>query len=178
MSTYSSSEVISELANNRITLHANFLVIEKLGVLIMGEPTIGKSELTLSLLDRGHQMVCDDVVDIIYRNNQLIGSCPDVSYGYILISGIGMVDIPKLFGIDAIVAQYEINLIIQLIKCKEKLVVVNPLNPSFQEEIILGITVPKIIFPIYIERNLPLLIETLIRNQSLKREVFSKHKKT
>ena len=169
MSIYSNSGVISEFTDHRTTLHANFLVIEKLGVLIMGEPTIGKSELTLSLLDRGHQMVCDDVVDIICKNNHLIGSCPDVAYGYILISGIGMVDVPKLFGLDAIVAQYEINFIIKLIKCEKKLVIVDPLNPTSQEETILGITVPKIVFPIRTERNLPLLVETLIRNQSLQR---------
>ncbi|WP_264435458.1 HPr kinase/phosphatase C-terminal domain-containing protein [Coxiella endosymbiont of Dermacentor marginatus] len=160
-----------------ITLHANFLIIEKLGVLIMGEPSIGKSELTLALLDRGYQMVCDDVVDITCKNNQLIGRCPDVAYGYILISDIGMVNVPKLFGFDAVVAQYEISLIIKLIKCEKKLVTIDPLNPTFQEDMILGIIIPKIIFPVYVGRNLPLLVETLIRNQMLKKEAFQKTRK-
>ena len=171
MCFYSSPETTSELTN-RTTLHANFLIIDKLGVLIMGEPNIGKSELTLALLDRGHQMVCDDVVDVVYKNNQLIGCCPAISYGYILISGIGMVDVPKLFGLDTVVAQYEINLIITLIKLEGKLEIVDPFHLVFQKEIILGITIPKIIFPINAVRNLSLslLIETLVRNQGLKKE--------
>ncbi|MFW0094586.1 MAG: HPr kinase/phosphorylase [Coxiella endosymbiont of Haemaphysalis qinghaiensis] len=173
MSSHSSIETTSELTN-RTTLHANFLVIDKLGVLIMGEPNIGKSELTLALLDRGHQMVCDDVVDVVYKNNQLIGYCPSVSYGYILISSVGMVDVPKLFGLNKVIARYEINLIITLIKLEGKLETVDPLNPVSQEETILGITIPKIIFPINAVRNLSLslLIETLVRNQGLKKEGY------
>ena len=170
MSSYPSFKIMSELTN-RTTLHANFLVIDKLGVLIMGKPNIGKSELTLALLDRGHQIVCDDVVDVVYKNNQLIGCCPAVSYGYILISNIGMIDVPKLFGFDAVVAQYEIDLIITLIKSEGNLKIVDPLNPVSQGNIILGISIPKIIFPIDTVRNLPLLIETLIRNQGLKKKL-------
>lgn len=177
MLSYSHPKTMSE-PTNHTTLHANFLVIDKLGVLIMGEPNIGKSELTLSLLDRGHQMVCDDVVDVVYKNNQLIGYCPAISYGYILISSIGMVDVPQLFGLDAVVTQYEINLIITLIKLKGKLEIADPFNLISQEETILGITIPKIIFPVNAARNLSLslLIETLVRNQGLKKgRLWSKH---
>ncbi|AJC50353.1 hypothetical protein [Coxiella endosymbiont of Amblyomma americanum] len=154
---------------DHITLHANFLVIKKLGVLIMGDHAIGKSELTLSLLDRGHQMVCDDAVDISRQNNQLIGSCPSVTYGHVLIAGIGIIDIPSLFGLSAVVSQHKINLIITLTGCKEKYTITDPLNPISLKEKILGITIPKIIFPIHSRRNVPLLIETLIHNQGLKK---------
>ncbi|QHG92380.1 HPr kinase/phosphorylase [Coxiella endosymbiont of Amblyomma sculptum] len=155
--------------SDRTALHANFVVVKKLGVLIMGNPSIGKSELTLSLLDRGHQMVCDDVVDITYKDNQLIGSCPSISYGYILISGIGIIHVPKFFGPNSIVSQYGISLIIKLIKHEKNRVIADLFNPISQKEKILDTTVPSIMFPISRRRgNLPLLIEMLIRNQNLK----------
>lgn len=118
------------------------------------------------------------MVDVVYKNNQLIGYCPAISYGYILISSIGMVDVPQLFGLDAVVTQYEINLIITLIKLKGKLEIADPFNLISQEETILGITIPKIIFPVNAARNLSLslLIETLVRNQGLKKgRLWSKH---
>ena len=154
------------------TLHANLLVIDKLGVLITGEPNIGKSELTLALLDRGHQLVCDDVVDVMQQNNKLIGSCPAVANGYILVTGIGVIDVSKLFGLDAVVIQYEIHLSIALVNPENKPSLEDPLNPIYQNEIILGVTLPKIIFPVHAGRSLPLLIEILIRDHRLRREGY------
>lgn len=152
------------------TLHANLLVIDKLGVLITGEPDIGKSELTLALLDRGHQLVCDDVVDVMQQNNKLIGSCPSVTNGYVLVTGIGIIDVSKLFGLDSVVIQHEIHLSIALVRPKNKQLLEDPLNPIYKNEIILGVTLPKIIFPVYFGRSLPLLIEVLLRSHQLKRD--------
>ncbi|WP_309567416.1 HPr kinase/phosphorylase [Coxiella-like endosymbiont] len=175
MLPYPSPEITSKLSmtnQTTLSLHANFLVINKLGVLIMGEPNIGKSELTLALLDRGHQMVCDDLVDLVYQNNQLIGKCPAITCGYILISDVGMMNVSKLFGTNAIISQYEINLIITLIKPENKLKILDPFNPICEKETILEVTLPKIILPVYTGRNLPLLIEILVRNQILKKKAM------
>lgn len=155
---------------NSTSLHGNFVVIHKLGVLITGKPNIGKSELTLSFLDRGHKMVSDDMVDIISQGSQLIGSCPVVLQGYILIPDVGMLNITKLFGTDTVISRYEINLIINLIKPEYKLTTLDPFNPLYEEETILGVTIPKITFPVYAGRNLPLLIETLVRSQIMKKD--------
>lgn len=154
------------------TLHANLLVIDKLGVLITGEPNIGKSELTLALLDRGHQLVCDDVVDIMQKNNKLIGSCPAVTNGYILVASIGIIDVSKLFGLNAVVIQHEIHLSVALVNSENILPLEDPLNPIYQNEIILGVTLPKIIFPVCAGRSLPLLIEVLLRNHQLRRDGY------
>ncbi|MBW5802718.1 HPr kinase/phosphorylase [Coxiella endosymbiont of Ornithodoros amblus] len=154
------------------TWHANFLVIDKMGILITGVANIGKSELSLALIDRGHQLVCDDVVDFKQENKQLMGSCPSVSNGYILITGIGIIDVPKLFGLDAVVNQHEVHLSISLVKPEKMPLMDDPLNPFYRSEIILGINVPKILFPIHPGRNLPLLIETLVRNHRLKIEGY------
>lgn len=152
------------------TLHANLLVIDKLGVLITGEPDIGKSELTLALIDRGHQLVCDDMVDIIQKNNKLIGSCPAVTNGYILITDIGVIDVSKLFGLNAVVIQHEIHLSIALVRPENKPPFEDPLNPMYKNEVILGVTLPKIIFPVHTGRSLPLLIEVLLRNHRLRKD--------
>ncbi|QTS84130.1 HPr kinase/phosphorylase [Coxiella endosymbiont of Amblyomma nuttalli] len=154
------------------TLHANLLVIDTLGVLITGAPDIGKSELTLALFDRGHKLVCDDVVDVVQQNNKLIGSCPTITNGYILVTDIGVIDVSKLFGLDSVIVQHEIHLSIALVNLKDRVSIKDPLNPVYQNEIILGVSLPKIVFPIHTGRNLPLLIEILVRNHRLKKEGY------
>ena len=151
------------------TLHANFLVIDKIGVLITGKTNFGKSELSLALIDRGHQLVCDDVVDIKKEKNQLIGTCPSIANGYILITGIGIIDVPKLFGLNAVINEHEIHLSIILVKPEEMPSIENPLNPLYQSEIILDIKLPKIFISMN-RKHLPLLIEILVRNHRLKME--------
>ena len=144
-----------------------------MGVLVTGEVNIGKSELSLALIDRGHQLVCDDVVDLKEENNQLIGtSPPSIANGYILITGIGITNVLKLFGVDSVIHQHKVHLSIDLVK-PEKISPIknkNPLNPLYQTETILGVIVPKILFPVHTEKNLPLLIETLVRHHHLKME--------
>ena len=61
----------------KTTLHGNLLVIDKLGVCLVGESGIGKSELTLAMIDRGHRFISDDAIDIQKKENQLIGSAPN-----------------------------------------------------------------------------------------------------
>ena len=153
------------------TLHANFLVIDQVGVLITGEVNIGKSELSLALIDRGHQLVCDDIVDLKEENNQLIGTCPpSIANGYILITGIGITNVLKLFGVDSVINQHEVHLSIVLVKPEKMSPIKNPLSPLYQIATILGIIVPKILFPVHTEQNLPLLIETLVRHHRLRME--------
>ena len=142
-----------------------------MGVLVTGEVNIGKSELSLALIDRGHQLVCDDIVDLKKENNQLIGTCPpSIANGYILISGIGITNILKLFGVDSVIHQHTVHLSIALVKPEKISPIKNPLNPLYQTETILGVIVPKILFPVHTEQNLPLLIETLVRHHHLKME--------
>ena len=166
-----SSHQISKKAsrNFKKTLHANFLVINKIGVLITGKAHFGKSELSLALIDRGHQLVCDDVVDLKKEKNQLIGICPSITSGYVFITGIGVVDVPKLFGQDAVISEHKIHLLIVLVESEKMPPIEDPLSTLYQSEIILDIRLPKIFLSMN-RKNLPLLIEVLVHNHRLKME--------
>lgn len=129
------------------TLHANFLVVDKIGVLITGKANVGKSELSLALIDRGHQLVCDDVVDLKKEKNQLIGSCPSIVKGYMFITGIGIINIAKLFGKNVVVSEHKIHLSIVLVEPEKMPTAENPIHPLYQSEIISDITLPRIFLP-------------------------------
>lgn len=144
------------------------MVVDQLGVLISGDHHIGKSELSLALIDRGHQFVSDDTVDLCRKGNQIIGTCPEVIDKFMIIAGIGVVNLEKLFSEKVLAAQHELQLIIQLIQPEKTPTINDPLNPILKSRKILNIEIPEIIFPVYAAKSLPLLIETLICNFHLK----------
>ena len=88
------------------TLHGNFMLIDQLGVLIKGSHDIGKSELALALIDRGHELISDDVVDLHREDQHIIGSCPALIRNFLNVSGIGMVNVEKLFGKNAVASEH------------------------------------------------------------------------
>lgn len=153
---------------NTQTLHGNFMRIEQLGVFITGENDIGKSELALALLDRGHQLISDDVVDFHREDQKIIGCCPTLIHNFLNVSGIGMVNVEKLFEKKAITSNHPLQLIIRLVQPDNMPPIENPLSPYLQEKDILGITIPAITFPVFPAKSLPLLIEVLVKNHQLK----------
>lgn len=153
-------------------LHGNFMVMHNLGVVITGNSTIGKSELSLQLLDRGHQLVADDVIDITLSENQLIGSAPPLTHGYLLIQYLGILDIKKIFGEKALVSKHPIDFFVELRDLKEMPTIDNPLQPIMEMTTIAGNSLPKIVLPISTKENLALMIDMLARNLLLQRQGF------
>lgn len=149
------------------SIHGNLVVIDQLGVLITGERDIGKSELSLALIDRGHQLVCDDVVDIEKKADKIIGRCPELINNYLLINGIGMIDVAKLFGAKSVLSSHEIHLNIELRKAAHLPALQDPLKPMTESFSLEGVTLPKFLFPTIENKGLPLLIEILVRNHRL-----------
>ncbi len=141
------------------SIHGTMMVIGGAGVLITGKSGIGKSELALGLLDRGHQIISDDLVTLIRKDNVLIAQCPPTIKNYLQIYGLGIIDVRKHFGTSSIVRQARLEIIIHLKKTLDT--ISNPLLPEKIKEIIFNIPIPKILFPVGYLRNLPLLIETL-----------------
>ncbi|WP_423063674.1 HPr kinase/phosphorylase [Candidiatus Paracoxiella cheracis] len=154
--------------NKKTTLHGNFMIIDQLGVLITGDHGIGKSELSLALMDLGHQFISDDSVDLCCRDNKIIGTCPDVIDKFMIIAGIGVINLEKLFTPEAFACEHALQLIIHLVDPRDMPAIEDPLNPISKSEKILGIEIPEIIFPASAAKSLPLLIETLARNYHLK----------
>ncbi|MCR5202971.1 MAG: HPr(Ser) kinase/phosphatase [Lachnospiraceae bacterium] len=99
----------------RCSVHGVLVDIYGEGVLIMGESGIGKSEVALELMHRGHRLVSDDVVEIKkVSDDSLMGSSPDITRHFIELRGIGIIDAKTLFGVESVKNEQEINLVISL----------------------------------------------------------------
>ena len=98
-----------------ISIHGVLVDVYGVGVLIMGESGIGKSEAALELIRRGHRLVSDDVVEIKrVSKKSLIGTSPEVTRFFIELRGIGIIDVKNLYGVESVKMEQEINLVIQL----------------------------------------------------------------
>ena len=98
----------------RVHLHAVLMDVFGLGVLIMGESGIGKSECALDLMDRGHRLVADDVVEIKRMTEALVGDSPDLTRYHMEIRGLGVLNIKDLYGVSAIRTSKRVELVVQL----------------------------------------------------------------
>lgn len=122
MTEMGTSEFISEAVRwlneelaPRISIHGVLVDVYGIGVLIMGESGIGKSEAALELIHRGHRLVSDDVVEIRkISDDTLIGTSPDITRHFIELRGIGIVDVKSLFGVESVMLSQTINMVIRL----------------------------------------------------------------
>jgi len=148
-----------------VTIHANMMVIEDIGVLITGKAHLGKSELCLALLDRGHRFVTDDAVKIHQREDRLIGTAPSSIQHFMQIDYIGILNIEKLFGQNTCSDCHFIDVGIEIKSLDEIAEITDPLQPIHTEREIMNVKIPHFQFPC--THQLPLIIETFIRNYKL-----------
>ncbi|MBY0543961.1 MAG: HPr(Ser) kinase/phosphatase [Gammaproteobacteria bacterium] len=153
-----------------ITLHGVFMEVSGFGVLLRGNSAIGKSEMALSLINRGHRLVADDAVDIKQvAPETLIGSCPPLLQDFLEVRGLGIINIRIMFGDNAIKDSKRLQLIIKMAAFDEnELKQIDRLHGMYRVETILGTTIPEVTIPVAPGRNLAVLIETAVRNQVLK----------
>jgi len=152
----------------RTTRHGVFMDILGLGVLLTGESGLGKSELGLELISRGHGLVADDAVDL-YRVSQtaLEGRCPDLLMNLLEVRGIGLLDIKAIFGETAVRRKMRLKLIVHLVRQAtmdrdfERL----PYEPLSED--ILEVPVRKTVIAVDAGRNLAVLVEAAVRNTIL-----------
>ena len=152
----------------RTTRHGVFMDILGLGVLVTGESGLGKSELGLELISRGHGLVADDAVDL-YRVSQtaLEGRCPDLLMNLLEVRGIGLLDIKAIFGETAVRRKMRLKLIVHLVRQAtmdrdfERL----PYEPLSED--ILEVPVRKTVIAVDAGRNLAVLVEAAVRNTIL-----------
>src|SRR6195952_422330 len=169
----------------RPTRHGVFMDILGLGVLLTGESGLGKSELGLELISRGHGLVADDAVDL-YRVSQtaLEGRCPELLMNLLEVRGIGLLDIKAIFGETAVRRKMRLKLIVHLVR-KDTMdreferLPYEPLN-----EDILDVPVRKTVIAVDAGRNLAVLVEAAVRNTILQlrgidtyREFIDRHAK-
>jgi len=153
---------------DRATMHGVFMDILGMGVLITGESGLGKSELGLELISRGHGLVADDAVDL-YRINQtsVEGRCPELLQNLLEVRGIGLLDIKAIFGETAVRRKMRLQLIVHLVRREtmERDYERMPYEPLYQD--VLGVPVRKAVIQVVAGRNIAVLVEAAVRNTIL-----------
>ncbi len=156
------SNFLEEELAPQITIHGVLMGIYGVGMLMMGNSGIGKSECALDLITRGHRLISDDAVSIKKIGEKLIGSSPEITFEHLEIRGLGIINIRDIFGVSAVGKKKQIELIIELKKWNETLEV-DRLGLETQETEFLGIKINKFVLPVSAGRNLSTLVETAVR---------------
>ncbi|MDH4173054.1 MAG: HPr(Ser) kinase/phosphatase [Betaproteobacteria bacterium] len=154
----------------RTERHGVFMDVLGMGVLITGDSGVGKSELGLELISRGHGLVADDVVEISrLAADTLEGRCPPVLKDFIEVRGLGLLDVRTIFGETAVRPRMKLKLIAHLDRpaAAAGRDVAERLPLAEQSEDILGVTVRKVVIPVAAGRNLAVLLEAAVRNYIL-----------
>jgi len=152
-----------------ISVHGVFMEVEGFGALIKGEAAIGKSELALELISRGHRLIADDVIDFFRISPERVeGRCPALLQDFLEVRGLGILNIRALFGNNSVKPTKPLDLIIQLeMADKQAPELLDRINVKRQHEALLGVKIPKIKIPIAAGRNIAVLVEVAIRNHVL-----------
>jgi len=147
-----------------ITRHGVLVEVYGEGLLLLGDSGIGKSEAAVELLKRGHRLIADDAVEIKkVSSSSLVGAAPELIRNYIELRGIGIVNVAKLFGMGAVKAENEINLVVNIVPWNTQKVYDRlGLEDHFME--ILDVEIPMVTIPITPGRNLAVILEVAAMN--------------
>jgi HPr kinase/phosphorylase len=161
------TQFLEESLAPRISLHGVLLDVYGLGVLLLGESGIGKSECALDLVVRGHKLVSDDLVEIHRHGRTLNGSGAEMSRYHMELRGVGIINIKDLFGVAAVRRRKDVDLVIQLDRWREGKEY-DRLGIEEKSYDILGLPLPFVEMPVAPGRNLTVLIEVATRNHLLR----------
>jgi HPr kinase/phosphorylase len=162
------SHIITQALAPSVILHGVFLEVSGLGVLISGDPSVGKSELALELISRGHRLVADDAVEVFaVAPDTLEGRCPSVLQDFMEVRGLGVINIRRLFGETAVKLRKNLKLIIHLTPA-DLWHEVDRLDMRAEDRIVLGVAIPEVRIPVAVGRNLAVLVEVAVRNHILR----------
>ncbi len=158
---------LSNYFAEKITLHGVFMEVMGTGVLVTGESSIGKSELALELLTRGHRLIADDATEFARTApDNLLGTCPEMLRDFLEVRGLGILNVRAMFGASAIKQSRNLRLIIVLQDIEEA-VKIDRLHGSKQTRTIQNVDIPEITLPVGPGRNLAVLLEAAVRNHIL-----------
>ena len=163
---------ITALLEDRLAVreifHGVLLDVLGLGVLLIGESGIGKSECALDLVCRGHRLVADDTVEVRRRAESIvIGSCPELTRNHMELRGLGLINVRDLFGVAATRTSKRVEMVVQLERWDESRED-HWLGLDDQHFELLGLRVPLVHMPVAPGRNLATLVEVAARNQLLR----------
>lgn len=172
-----SGEVVIELllrfldgfGGRRETLHGVFMEVMGIGVLLAGSSGVGKSELALELITRGHRLIADDAPEFSRVISDMIrGSCPKPLQDFLEVRGLGILDIRAMFGDNAIKHSEALRLIVRLTRMVESDVLkMDRLQGDMRLVKVLGVDIPEITVPVLMGGHLAVVVEGAVRNHLL-----------
>lgn len=161
--------VLSNVFAPAMTIHGVLVEVYGLGILILGDSGVGKSETALELIERGHRLVSDDVVEINCINgNSLIGRGANKIIGHHMeIRGLGIINIMQLYGVRSVRERKQIQLVAKLEEWDSHKVYDRIGTEELTTEL-LGVKLPFLEIPVKSGRNIPIILETAAMNERLK----------
>lgn len=165
---YLVTDFLDDQFSPRLSIHGSFVDVYGVGMMFIGKSGIGKSEVALDLVERGHRLVADDVVILTKKGEGiLMGSGTDIVKHFMELRGIGIIDIRSMFGIRAIRFQKRLEVIIELEVWDEK---VDYTRTGLEDKVItvLDVEIPYIKLPIIPGKNITVVSEVIVLNYLLK----------
>lgn len=161
---------LNNLFADVLTLHGVYMEVHAIGVLITGPSGVGKSELALELITRGHRLVADDAPQFSRIAPDIInGTCPAALQDFLEVRGLGIINVRELFGDSAIKINKYLRLIIRLEPLsRESIKQIDRLEGSYTTQNLLDLEIPEITLPVAPGRNLAVLLECAARNHMLR----------
>ena len=151
-----------------VTLHGSLADVFGVGLFFTGKSGIGKSECVLDLVERGHRLVADDLVICTRRGNDLlIGRGHELSRHYMEIRGVGLIDVPAIFGIRAVRQQKRLEVVVELSEWNEGMPVERT-GLDIEQTTILDVALPKISVPLNPGKNITVISEVIAMNHLLR----------
>jgi HPr kinase/phosphorylase len=144
-------------------VHGGLLRVRGVGVLLLGASGVGKSEIALELVSRGHQLVADDVVELFLENGRVMGRARETIRHFLEIRGLGILCVPDLYGAGAVAPESAVALVFRLEQWRE--------GASYERvglerptESFLGIALPCLVLPVRPSANMATLVEAAVRD--------------
>ena len=165
---------LHKLFSNKEILHGVFMEVHGTGVLITGESSVGKSELALDLISRGHRLVADDAPEFTRIGPDILdGRSPGILQGFMEVRGLGVLNIREMYGDNAIKRNKYLRLIVHMEKMNDdNLGTFNRLTGQTKVQRILDVEIPVTIVPVAPGRNLSVIVEAAVRNHILRKNGY------
>ncbi|MBO4537739.1 MAG: HPr(Ser) kinase/phosphatase [Erysipelotrichaceae bacterium] len=151
------------------SIHGVLMQVFGRGVLIRGDSGLGKSEIALELIKRGHILVADDRVDIYRVHNSITGEAPEILRNLLEIRGVGIINVTSMFGIASTTEKSEIDYVIDLDRWSDE-TEYDRLNLDNEQQVesFFGVNIPRLVIPVSEGRSIAVIIETAVTNQILR----------
>ena len=169
-----STFLLERLGAPTTTMYGTMIEVSGLGVFIEGDPGLGKSETALGLIKRGHALIADDLTCIRKEvgSDVLFASASDSTAGFMEIRGIGIMHIPRIFGVTSVRGEKRLQLVITFKRLVDVRAEIDRVGQDRHYRRILGVDVPNVIIPVSEGRDLVNLVETAAMQQKLLQSGF------